>query len=568
LILKHINDIAAICAGHGVKTAIISPGSRSAPLTLAFARHPDIETKVIPDERSAAFVALGMAQIQQKPVVLVCTSGSAAYNYAPAVAEAYYQQVPLLVLTADRPPEWIDQYDGQTIRQSGIYGKHVKASFDYPDNPTHADIQWHANRQVNEALIKTSSAPMGPVHINVPLREPFYPETDEKTFFRKVRLIEPTAPILGIKEEDWEGLSNTWKQCTNRLIIGGQQEVDDDVSQSLNAFAEATNTPVIGDVISNLHDIDLVIEHQDAFLAPGLDQQNADLQPELLITFGKSNISKNLKRFIRKYKPAVHWHIQPHDWYQDTFQSLTRLIKMHPAGFFSGLLERVNNHSSDSAYQTAWIEKDNLANRAISGFFGNQPFGEFQAVHCALNQLPEHGHLHLANSMSVRYVNFLGLAEKQNVEVWCNRGTSGIDGSNSTAVGAALAQGKMVTLITGDMAFFYDRNAFWQNEKLPNLRIIVLNNHAGGIFRLIKGPSDQPELEEFFETEQRLDAHHLANEFDLGYQKAENLTELNDCLASFYTPGEKPKILEVMTDSKVNAEVFANFKSLMGQYFS
>lgn len=566
MILDHVNDIAAICAGHGVKTAIISPGSRSAPLTLAFARHPDIETKVISDERSAAFIALGMAQVQQKPIVLICTSGSAAYNYAPAVAEAFFQQIPLLILTADRPPEWIDQYDGQTIRQTSIYGNHVKKSFNFPDNPSHPDIIWHTNRMVNEALIHCHQQPLGPVHINVPLREPFYPDADEKTFFRKVRLIEPTSAELCLKEEDWTALVDTWKRHNKRLLVGGQTEKDAALVEAVDRFSATAQTPVISDIISNLHEVQNAILHQDAFLRVSLDEKNTELQPDLLITFGKSNISKNLKRFLRKYKPAVHWHIQPHSRYQDTFQSLTRIIHMEPTTFFEELSKRISNSENDTGYLENWQANDALVAGGFTGFFSNQPFGEFQAVQTVIHALPKDSLLHLSNSMAVRYANFVGLKDKEGLSVCCNRGTSGIDGSNSTAVGAALAQDKMVTLITGDMAFFYDRNAFWNQEKYANLRIILLNNQAGGIFRLIKGPSDQPELEEYFETKQSLNASHLASEFDFGYRSAHALTEVQDALKNFYAPAEQPQILEIFTDSKVNARIFKAYWSFIDSW--
>jgi 2-succinyl-5-enolpyruvyl-6-hydroxy-3-cyclohexene-1-carboxylate synthase len=212
LILQPIIDLASICAQKGVKNAILSPGSRCAPITLAFARHPDIQTRTISDERSAAFIALGMAQQLNMPVVLICTSGSAAYNYAPGVAEAFFQQIPLIVITADRPPEWIDQWDGQTIRQTEIYGKHVKGFFQFPDEYGHQDKVWHANRIVNEAINLSKEFPAGPVHINIPLREPFYPEeTEIFDFFKKVRIIEPmySEPVLseGNKSDLIKGLS-------------------------------------------------------------------------------------------------------------------------------------------------------------------------------------------------------------------------------------------------------------------------------------------------------------------------------------------------------------------------
>lgn len=561
MILEHINDIAAICAGQGIQTAIISPGSRSAPLTLAFARHPDVTTKVIPDERTAAFVALGMAQQQQKPVVLVCTSGSAAYNYAPAVAEAYFQQVPLLVLTADRPPEWIDQYDGQTIRQSGIYGKHVKASFDFPDNPDKPDIEWHGNRMVNEAVLTTLSEPPGPVHINIPLREPFYPDGDEKTFFRKVRLIERPLPGYTLSEDQWPSLIHTWRHNGKKLLIGGQSSNNQELIEKLEAFSCQQSVPVISDVISNLHGLSNAILHQEAFLQAEKDETNTELVPDLLITFGKSNISKNLKRFLRKHKATQHWHIQPHDQYQDTFQSLNQIIPMRPAEFFQSLGSRLAA-SDRSDYLSHWKKRDEQVSKNNDRFFHEQPFGEFQVVKEILDQLPHPSQLHLANSMSVRYANYIGLRSKEGISVFCNRGTSGIDGSTSTAVGAALAQSQIVTLITGDMAFFYDRNACWHNEPLPNLRIILINNHAGGIFRLIKGPSDQPELTEYFETAQRLSAENTARDFDLEYTLIEDLTSLHTALAAFYEKSHHAKLLEIPTDSAQNAAIFNAYKEL------
>lgn len=562
MILEHINDIAAICAGHGVNTAIISPGSRSAPLTLAFARHPELETKVISDERAAAFIALGIAQQQQKPVALICTSGSAAFNYAPAVAEAYFQEVPLLILTADRPPEWINQYDGQTIQQENIYGKHVKASFSYPDNPNQADIAWHCNRMVNEALLQCNAEPAGPVHINVPLREPFYPEADEKTLFNKVRLIRRPESKTGLSNENWQALTDTWQQAEKRLIIGGQLTDTVTLTAALDSFSSKHSTPVVSDIISNLHGLENAIFHQDAFLRPENDEANNELSPDLLITFGKSNISKNLKRFIRKHKPAEHWHIQPHERYQDTFQSLTRIIPMSSAAFFSAFDERLGNQSVSSAYLAKWLRRDEESAAKTKGFFKMQPFGEFEAVKEVMTALPADSQLHLANSMSVRYANFIGLRDRTDVTVFCNRGTSGIDGSNSTAVGAALAQDKLVTLITGDLAFFYDRNAFWHNYPLPNLRIILLNNHAGGIFRMIKGPSDQPELAEYFETEQSLTAENTAKDFGMEYKKAGDREELSKALSDFYQGGTSAKLIEIETDSTQNTTIFKAYKAL------
>ncbi len=555
MILQHINDIASICAGHGVKTAVISPGSRSAPLTLAFSRHPEIECKVIPDERSAAFIGAGIAQQQRTPVALICTSGSAAYNYAPAIAEAFYQEIPLLVLTADRPPEWTNQYDGQTIQQTGIYGKHVKASFDFPVGSNHEDALWHCNRIVNEALLESMSEPKGPVHINVPFREPFYPGKEQKMTFPEVRIIKRSKSVLGLPQSVWDELASEWKQHESKAIVVGQCDFSSNLRGLLKQFGEDIKVPIITDIISNQQNSES-IKHQDAFLNPQLDSINSRLAPELLITFGKSLISKNLKTFLRKNSPKAHWHISESDRSNDTLQHTTRHIRMSPEGFFSTFKPEATN----TDFTSQWLQKDQTTANSISEFFHHSEFGEFKAVQACLDTLPNQSQLHLANSMAVRYANLLGLPSEKNISVFANRGTSGIDGSNSTAVGASLSQDQIVTLITGDMAFFYDRNAFWHNYNLKNLRIIILNNHAGGIFRLIKGPSSQPELKEYFETRQELTTENACRDFKFDYKKVNSETDFKEALSTFYQASENACVLEVETSSEDNADIFVKFK--------
>ncbi len=553
MILKHINDIASVCAGHGIETAVISPGSRSAPLTLAFNEHPSIDVKVIGDERSAAFIALGIAQQQKKPVVLICTSGSAVLNYAPAIAEAYYQEIPLIVISADRPPEWINQYDGQTIQQSDVLGKHVKTSFSFPVDANHPDAFWHANRITNEAIITSTSFPLGPVHINVPLREPFYPSENERIEFSETRIIKNAATESFVPSSLIIELEDEWNQHTNKAIVIGQSDYDKAQLVAIQAFAKRTNTVVINDIIGN-HSIEGATQHQDAFLQSKAQLALANLSPDLLITLGKSLISKNLKTFIRQNPPKKHWHIRESDRINDTFQHLTRCISVNLKSFF----ENFNPSASDQGFRKNWTDIDHKAKQTITDFLSECPFGEFKAISECMKALPQNSQLHLANSMSVRYANLLGL--KSHIEVFSNRGTSGIDGSNGTAVGSALAQDKLVTLITGDMAFFYDRNAFWHNHDLSKLRIIVLNNHGGGIFRMIKGPEEQADYEKLFETEQPLTAENTADDHNFEYHACSDLTELTTALDNFYELSNQPKLIEVFSDSKQNTEIFNNFK--------
>jgi 2-succinyl-5-enolpyruvyl-6-hydroxy-3-cyclohexene-1-carboxylate synthase len=573
LIQQPINDIAELCARHGIREVILSPGSRCAPLTLAFTRHPQIRTRSISDERSAAFIALGMAQQLQQPVVLVCTSGTAALNYAPAVAEAFFMHTPLLLLTADRPPEWIDQLDGQTIRQQNLYGSHVKKSYQLPADYKHPDAEWHVHRSLNEAINLSREFPAGPVHINIPLREPFYPAEGERWFYTQdLRMVENWQPSPGLTAQQWEQIAHEWQGFQKKLIVAGQQAPDERLRRQLQQCARQQKIPVIADIISNLHGIEASIRLQDSFLSPNNEPELETLQPDLLITFGKSVISKNLKLFLRKYKPRAHWHLQPAGEVADTFQSLTRIIPLDAGWFFHALNNRsikAEHHlAQQKSYRKSWQAQQEATSARAKEFFNNpENWGEFAAVQQCMQQLHGTMNLHLANSTTVRYANFIGLQPRQkDIAVWANRGTSGIDGSSSTALGFALAGKELNLLISGDMAFFYDRNALWNNYLPPNLRIMVLNNHAGGIFRLIKGPGDQPELEEYFETRQPLKAEATAREFGLTYFHCQTETEFKEALSEFLNPDGGPKLLELESSSKTNAALLSRYKQAIHGY--
>ncbi|AYA35853.1 2-succinyl-5-enolpyruvyl-6-hydroxy-3-cyclohexene-1-carboxylic-acid synthase [Hymenobacter oligotrophus] len=609
--LQPIHNIAEICAQHGITDVVLSPGSRSAPLTIAFARHPDLRVRVVPDERAAAFVGLGLAQAQGRPVALVCTSGTAGLNYAPAVAEAYFQRVPLVIFTADRPPEWIDQLDGQTIRQTNLYGRHAKAAFELPVDFAHRDAQWHATRLVNEAINLAQEFPQGPVQVNVPLREPFYPAAGEEIKYEAVRISGEVAGAPQLPSGELDVLRTQLRQTKRVLVVAGQHPADEPLLLALRRLGAAYQIPVVGDLIANVHlpvgpDYDVrtaPLGRQDVFMAVPEQGLKEALRPELLITFGQSLISKALKNYLRDYAPQQHWHVQQAGPVADTFRSLTRIIRMEPAAFFEALLAdqpktaeaelatamagskptRLTWQGPGSARDEAAAPKDAFttpwqrANGWATGFLAEfmqqpqQPFNEFTAIYRALQQLPDRAALHLANSMAVRYANILGVPAERAIEVFANRGTSGIDGCNSTAVGAALANPERpVVLLTGDVAFFYDRNAFWHNYPTPNLKIILINNHAGGIFRLIDGPRQQPELEEFFETRQQLTAENTARDFGLGYHTARTFAELDKALPVFFAPTKKGNaaVLELTTDSATNAAFFEQYRAAVRRAFS
>lgn len=576
--LQAVFNIAEICAQHGITDVILSPGSRSAPLTLAFARHPAYRGKlrVVPDERAAAFIGLGIAQATCRTVVLVCTSGTAGLNYAPAVAEAFFQQIPLLVLTADRPPEWIDQLDGQTIRQRDLYGAHAKGTFDFSVDTSHTDAKWHAERIINEAINLTQAGPAGPVQVNVPLREPFYPKAGEEVVYEQdVKII---VDGISFWHKALTSINGRWDWPehlpfpTRVLIIVGQQQVEGHLANLLGSMA-AKGFPIVGDVISN-GSPNFITKQDLIFAAAGSDLLR-ELQPELLITIGKSLISKALKNYLRNYPASVHWHVQPNMApVADTFGSLTNVYRAEPAMFLQNLETAFSDETpakplAISRYGQLWHEANYQAQEALAAFLAHADltaFPEFWAFYFALASLPPSSILHLANSMAVRYANILGITGAK--EVFANRGTSGIDGCTSTAVGHALAQPDWpVVLLTGDVAFFYDRNAFWHNYPTPNLRVVLFNNHGGGIFRLIDGPRQQPELDEFFETHQALTAENLCRDFKLRYFPVSSFAELASALPVFFAAESGAAVLEIFTDSKTNAAFFEEYRAAVRNAF-
>ncbi|MBI1770449.1 MAG: 2-succinyl-5-enolpyruvyl-6-hydroxy-3-cyclohexene-1-carboxylic-acid synthase [Bacteroidetes bacterium] len=561
-----IYDIAELCAQKGVTQAVLCPGSRCAPLTIAFSRHHDITVRTFSDERSAAFIASGIAHQTQSPAILVCTSGSAAYNFAPAVAEAFFQEIPLIVFTADRPKEWIDQLDGQTIRQTNIFGSHVKKSFTLPEDYDHPDAVWFIHRAVNEAINLAREFPKGPVHINAPFREPLYPAKEERISFNKnLKVIQSNHVAQSISADEVKGFTKRLNGFSKILILAGQNDFDDDLGKAVEKFSQLKHAPVAGDILSNLHSRQNVIRYADTFLGSCTEDVKRSLQPELLITFGKSIISKNSKLFLRKYKPKEHWHIQPFGSSADTFQSLTEIIHCDPKTFFKALssteIEKKFDSQKKENFKLVWQAEEHRTIRSMNSFFKSSSFCEISLVEEFISQMPARCNLHLANSMAVRYANLVGIAAgKKGIHVYSNRGASGIDGCTSTAVGHALCNEAPNFLITGDMAFFYDRNAFWHNYPLPNLHVLVLNNHGGIIFNMIDGPGNVPELNELFVTEQKLTAQHLCNEFGFEYLHVDSPKKIKNSLKDFFVFNSKTKILEFESGQEENKEAYGKFK--------
>lgn len=576
-ILQPIVNIAELLYQKGITDVVISPGSRSAPLTMAVARHHGLKTRVVADERSAGFVALGMAMQSRRTVAVICTSGSAVYNLAPAVAEAYFQEVPLLLLTADRPHEWLHQQDGQTMAQAGVFGPHVKRSFDLPADYAHPDARWFIERSVNEAINLCGLVPAGPVHINVPLREPFYPTEGETMTFERVRVIEALPVVQQLPAETWHRLLDEWDDTERKLIVVGQIPYDPALLAVLHKVGDELGVPVVGELVGNIGHNDLFISHSDTLLGNPDEAFLESLRPELLITLGGSLLTRNLKTFLRQYPAGPpdrknrHWHISPVvDRVTDPFRSLTTMVPMAPLPFLEKLFAdidyqrfRQGDDDSDESFdfRERWQQADQQATRIVQQSLAQSAFTDWTATQAVMDALPVNSVLHLANSMPVRYANLCGIPADRRVAVCSNRGVSGIDGCLSTAVGAALQTDQLVTVLIGDVAFFYDRNALWHAQLPTNLRVVLLNNHAGHIFRIIDGPNRQPELAEFFETEQPLTARRTAEDAQIEYRFAGDEASLEIALAGFYDRSDTAKLLEIKTDKLVNEQEFGRYKT-------
>jgi 2-succinyl-5-enolpyruvyl-6-hydroxy-3-cyclohexene-1-carboxylate synthase len=540
------------CVAHGLKEIVISPGSRNAPLILSFNAIPEITCFTLVDERSAAFFAMGMAQQLKRPVALLCTSGTAALNYAPAIAEAYYQEIPLLVLTADRPEEWIGQADGQTIPQANLYQNFIRYQANLPVSVQDADDQWYAHRIISEAFIKTQDPVSGPVHINIPLREPLYNKSVPESF--AYHAIAELKPQFVLSEEQLNLLASQWNACHSVMIICGVHQPNKQLSEAINQLSVNSNTVVLSETTSNLKGAGLVecIDRQLSGIKPA---NGSSYAPELLISFGGQIVSKQIKTFLRNHPPKAHWHISMNADVIDTFQHLSLAVKMKPVDFFSQMTSKISN--TEYGYKKYW-EKHTSQSRSIHDQYVNAvEWSDLKALSVVFRNIPASTHLQLANSTPVRYAQLFQDEIKGNT--FANRGTSGIDGAVSTAVGAAWASKNKTILVSGDMSFFYDSNGLWNKYLKPDFKIVLINNGGGGIFRYIPGPSQTEELEEFFEARHQQSAKYIAKAFGLKYMHCANENELELSFSEMMGKDEQATLLEVFTPAEKNGEILRNY---------
>ena len=570
--------IIQLCKAKKIEHIIISPGSRSAPLTIGFTNDSFFKCYSIVDERCAAFFALGIAQQLKQPTALVCTSGSALLNYYPAIAEAFYSDIPLVVLSADRPKHLINIGDGQTINQEHVFENHILYSanlkqdlkqehgFRESDEPAiiknlenklekflglQLNIQKQNELEINKAL-NTSLLKKGPVHINIPFDEPLYEMVEELSVKPKIEEVVVTS-----KKMD-DGLLNDlvaqWYDSKKKMVLVGVNAPNSIEKKWLEELAKDESVIVFTETTSNLHHSDF-FPSIDKIIAPLTDEEFKKLQPEILLTFGGLIVSKKIKAFLRKFKPNNHWHIDERKA-NDTFFCLDHHIKTSPNQFFSDFFERVT-HTTKSDYQDYWKGVKKHRRKKHELYLETIPFSDLKAYDSILNMLPRDSILQLANSAAVRYAQLFKI--NKSIEVYCNRGTSGIDGSSSTAIGSASATEKQTVLVTGDLSFFYDSNALWNDYIPSSFRIILINNGGGGIFRILPGQKDTENFDKFFETKHKLNAENICKMFDFEYITTNSVDSLSENLTTFFQASETPKLIEIFTPSTVNDKVLLEY---------
>jgi len=554
---KSVQHLASILLAKGIQDIVFSPGSRNAPLINTFTAIDQFRCLNIVDERSAGFFALGMAVQMQKPVVIACTSGSAVLNYSPAIIEAYYQKIPLLILTADRPPEWIDQGDGQTIRQHNIYSNYIRSSYSLIDKVESADEEWYVARVINQAVNDLVYPEFAPVHINIPFSEPLYELVDAQ--LPKSRIINLHRETETPADASVKKFAALWNQSKNKMIIAGQMSSANGLNTILNNMAADPSVVALTETTSNLKGGNFVAHIDNVLSAIEVE---ADYAPDLLITLGGQIVSKKIKTFLRKNKPKAHCHFSRSGEHIDTFQSLTDIIPGDPVRFFTCAKDVLLPGESD--YGNKWKQFDLITRQRHNVFLGKCEFSDLKTFEIIIKYLPDHSLLHLSNSTPIRYSQLFTC--DKDITFMSNRGASGIDGVVSTAAGTAYATDKITTIITGDLAFFYDSNAIWNKHLPDNLRIIVINNFGGGIFRFLDGSSAMPELETHFEARHNYRAANVAKAYHLDCFTATDEETLTEGLKWLYTSAfTKPAVLEVVTPTEQNAGILKSYFNFLKQ---
>ena len=545
---ENVHILTALLVQHGVRHIVVCPGSRNSALSHNFNEHPDIICHPATDERSAGFLALGIAlQTRNQPVAVCVTSGSALLNVLPAVAEADYQRCGIVIISADRPSQWIDQLDGQTLPQTGVLNTFVAKAVNLPE-PHDDEERWYCNRLINEAFIALKRTNR-PVHINIPISEPFFSfTTKELTEQRKVEYFDWND--ASAKDRVIEHIGNAKRP----MMVFGQLHKDiitDElakIEQKLICFHE----PLSADGLPN--------SMTDQMLSV-LEEDCVEYIPDLVIYSGRHTVSKRLRHFLRKLPLYTSIIMVDNDGeLHDVSMNATMLVHGNTATVLSDIIGYYSNHKilTDSQYLNSWQQ---LMQRVSARHSQYTPaYSSMKAVRL-FEELYENEIIHYANSMSVR----LGAIYTKSQHRYCNRGVNGIEGSLSTAAGMSLAlhcesNPKKVFCVIGDLSFFYDENALWQQQLTGNLRILLLNNYEGGIFRNLKGLEQSPSRNTLVAGSHRVSAEGICQQFGLTYHRVTTDQELQEGMEWLgNVESQRPVVLEVITDAQEDETIFKNY---------
>lgn len=543
-----VQKTVEFCQKQGVKDIVISPGSRNAPFTISFANNPYFTCYSIVDERSAAYFALGIAQQKKRPVAIVSTSGTATLNYAPAIAEAHFQGIPLLVITADRQSNGLEIGDGQAINQPNLYQN-------FCDNNYSLIEDENDEKELNSAIIQEAFYNLienkKSVHLNVQLAEPLYDTLDVAPVENCPRH-EEMESFQGVSEKA-EELINKWNSYSSKLVLVFQNNYEN-LQAGLEKLIETDNNVVVltettGDVVSEDFNscIDRTIEI--------IDKQNPEgFIPDLIVTIGHSVISKKIKQLFRAHKPKEHWSFSDVR-NENLFQMETFEKRREEVEFLALISSKGIEPNKENQFATSWnaIRKDSIEKHNL--FLAKTQFSDLKVFETILTKLPS-CNLQMGNSSVVRYIQLFD--QREDVIYNGNRGVSGIEGCTSTAIGACVAN-KNTVLISGDISFFYDSNAFWHNHVPSNFKVIVINNGEGNIFKILPHPQKDETSLPFFTTPHKTSIKKFCDLYDLQFYKATSQSELAVVFDEFIQNNNQPSVLEINTSLADNDTVLKEY---------
>ncbi len=543
--------IAETMSRVGVRQVVASPGSRSTPLTMAFAAHADIETVPVLDERSAAFFALGLARQSGRPVVLVCTSGSAAANYLPAIVEASESGVPLLVLTADRPPEMRACASGQTIDQQKLYGDYVSFYHELSVPGATLDLLRYLRQTIAHAVERTSLPQPGVVHLNVPFRDPLVPIDNDAATAIKTEIddeffahLEPSG-FAGMNE------SKVWQRPTTSrgLIVAGPEMSRDPAryAEIISELSVSLGWPILADGVSPLRHFPtndaVVIGSYDTILRN--ERKARDLVPRYVLCLGSWPTSKVLRGWLEQSGAEIVLVTERVD-NRDCLHGRTRHMRVPVETLASN-----PQKTADTSYAQSWREASDVIANALRETERPHPNFEGDITHALARALPAGTPVYVASSMAIRDVEYFWPVSDRSVQMYFNRGANGIDGTLSTALGVAHGN-RPSLLLTGDLAFLHDSNGLLlRGEFTGSLTIVLINNNGGGIFEHLPVAQFNPPFEEFFATPQSVDFAKLCVAHQIDHVAVRDLAHLSELVSEL--PSQGIRVLEITTDRKRDA---------------